>query len=123
MSSITSKFVAERDLTIHTVHGEVRLNEIADHVRQYNAKGPSLNTLWDFRSGQIPTLAADDAAQQSQALVADIPADRVGKVAMVVTAGLDFGLLRIWSAYAEATDALELKIFHDCDQAIAWFDG
>ena len=119
MSSITSEIVAEHDLTIHTVRGTVRLDEIADHVRSYNAEGPSLNTLWDFRAGQVPTTG--DADQQSQALVSGIPADRIGKIAMVVTAGLDFGLLRIWSAYAEAaTDTLKLKIFHDYDQALAW---
>ncbi len=123
MSSITSKTVAEGRLTIHTVRGDVELVEIAKHIRDYNAQGPSLNTLWDFRRGQVSALMTNDADQQSQQLVADIPPDRIGKIAMVVTAGLDFGLLRLWSAYAEATDALELKIFHDYDQAILWFDS
>ena len=123
MSSITSETVGAGKLTIHTVRGDVELMEIAKHIRDYNAQGPSLNTLWDFRKGQVPALMSNDGDQQTQRLVADIPADRIGKIAMVVTAGLDFGLLRLWSAYAEATDTLELKIFHDYDQAIGWFDS
>ena len=122
MSSIQTTRDEQADLTIHTVTGEVSLDRLFECVRLYNDAGPTSNTLWDLRHGSIPTVSTDTIAPRTRESAELIPTERSGKIALVVEGNLEFGVLRIWSTYSElATDRLKLRLFHNYDNAIAWF--
>ena len=123
MAPIKSR-VSDDDLTIHTVEGNVHLEDIFAHIREYNRSGPTRNTLWDFRGGKVPSLPTDAMQQRAKQTAVDLPPHRVGKVAMLVAESLDFGALSIWSEYSESlVDSLELKVFYDYDRALTWLRG
>jgi hypothetical protein len=123
MASIQTTRDEQRALTIHTVTGEVSLNKIFECVRSYNQAGPTPNTLWDFRNGSIPNPATDTIDPRTQESAQQIPTERSGKVALVVDGNLEFGVLRVWSAYTETvSDDLKLRLFHSYPNAIAWFE-
>ena len=122
MVSIRTTRDEQAELTVHTVTGEVPLEEIFECVRVYNEAGPTANTLWDFRNGSVPTPTADDMERRPIESAQHIPAERSGKVALVAEGNLEFGVLKVWSAFTEVvSDDLKLRLFHSYNNAIAWF--
>ena len=108
-------------LTIHTVSGEVSLDEVFECVRHYQEAGTTTSTLWDFRNGSIPTTPPEPTDTHARQVAGLIPAERSGKVALVAEGNLEFGVLRMWSTFAEVvSDKLQLRLFHSYDNAIEW---
>ena len=121
MSTIQTIRDAQAELTVHTVTGSVSLDEFFECVRRYNESGPTAQTLWDFRNGTIVTPHTDSVTTRTRENARLIPADRSGKVALLVQGNLEFGVLRIWSTYKESvTDKLKMRLFHSYDNAIDW---
>lgn len=123
MPDIQTKCEPQAELTIHTVNGAVTLEEFFDCVRRYNESGPTRSTLWDFRNGTIETPPADTVTARTRQSAQLIPAERSGKVALVVEGNLEFGVLQIWTTYSESvSDRLKLRLFQSYDNAIAWLE-
>jgi hypothetical protein len=122
MASIETTRDEHDGLTVHTVAGEVSLDKIFECVRSYNQAGPTPNTLWDFRNGSIATPATDTMDPRTAEAAQLLASERSGKIALVVEGNLEFGVLRVWSAYTEAaSEDLKLRLFHSYGNAIDWF--
>jgi hypothetical protein len=93
----------------------------------YNLAGPTSRTLWDFRSGVFPGLDAARSravAERVEPHLRDAPERRV---AMVAATAHEFGLLRMYASWAEATltgrVAMAFAPFRDVDTALRWLAG
>jgi len=114
----------ERQLTIHTVKGEVFFDETMSTFKTFYLGNPTLNVLWDFREGtlvqlssiQIKTLA-DFVAKSSKTRIG-------GKTAGVTPNDIDFGLGRLFSTLTEMSGYKPtIRIFRQFQDAVDWLLG
>ena len=124
LGTITTSQDLDSALTIHTVEGEVTFDQILTKIREYNSGEVTLKTLWDFRACRVPNLSTQELRAGLASLVAslrDTYQDLPGRRRAVVThEQLNFGMVRMWDAYAELKT--ENRVFYDIDQARAWLD-
>mgnify|MGYP006312405709 CR=1 FL=1 len=93
----------------------------------YNLAGPTSRTLWDFRPGVFPELDAARSravAERVEPHLRDAPERRV---AMVAETAHEFGLLRMYASWADATltgrVAMAFAPLRDGEGGLRWLAG
>jgi hypothetical protein len=112
---------SEKQLTIHTVTGEVSFEEAMATLNTFYSGNPTLNVIWDLTAGTMSGLSSD---QLEKILDSVSPASKKrteGKTAGVAPADIDFGLARMFQLLAELTGYKpSVRIFRELKEAIDW---
>ena len=121
MGSITRSFDQENNLTLFTVVGEADAHEILTSVLAFLRESPTQQVLWDIRGGQLTTLSTNDLKMivDHAGPFTDVRAG--GQTAIVVAREVDFGLCRMFQAFAEMAELpFALLVARDIDEAGRW---
>lgn len=118
------RIVHERDdrahLIVVTLTGDISADDIHALIEQQVSNGAwAYDTLYDQRTAHIalsPTEIRAVAAQVHDLIGRHGPR---GRVAVAVGADVDFGMNRLWSAYAESA-GYEIGVFRTLEDARVW---
>jgi hypothetical protein len=109
-----------RRLVTLTASGVLTTEEVLASQRQVRADphfDPSFSLLADYRSATI----SDIDAVQMQEIAANVPLGSRSRRAYVVSGDLNFGMLRMFEAFAEmAQRGGAARAFRDMDEALRW---
>lgn len=94
-----------------------------DFIRAFDdliAKHPTEKRLWDLQDFpfSLSTEEVEEIAKQSR-LRLPIP----GRVAILVSGGLGFGLARQYEGFRTEPEHTPIRVFRDEDAAIAWLNS
>jgi hypothetical protein len=111
----------EKQLTIHTVTGEVSFEEAMATLNAFYSDNPTLNVIWDLTEGTIRALSS---AHLEKIMDFISPASKKrtgGKTAGVAPADIDFGLARMFQILAELSGYKpSVRIFRELKDAFDW---
>jgi hypothetical protein len=109
----------DKQLTIHTLTGEVVFDEIMATLKKFWESASTVNWIWDFREGTMTDVGEEEVNEiVSYVMIHGKP----GKTAFVASGGLDYGMARMTSAYTEIKKSpRETEVFRSMDEALQWF--
>ena len=124
MCEIETTIDVHADLTVHTVTGGVKVQDILDELRRYFAGVPTRFILWDFTAAGLEELSTNDV----RSIVLDArkyaPMRPAGRTAFVVASDVAFGLGRMLDQALGALESpTELMTFRDRAAALAWLEA
>jgi hypothetical protein len=121
MANIETTVDDENDLTVFTVKGELTAKEIIHHASEYYAKKPTRFVLWDVTSGTVGTISNDDFRQIAEQMKNYTSKRKGGKTAFVAKSIVDFGLGRMYGAFAEVEGLpVAYRTFRTIEEAKKW---
>ena len=116
--------VAE-DLTIFTGEGELSSEEIVSSVESlYEGPDPTGKTIWDLREAKLNRIPSSEVEQIARSIQKYLRDRNDDKVAFVVRADVDYGIVRMYQAYAGlARIPVNMGVFRSLDEALEWLSG
>jgi hypothetical protein len=121
MATIETTRDDENDLTVFTVKGELTAKEILHFASEYYAKKTTRLVLWDVTSGTAGAISNDDFRQIAEQMKNYTSKRKGGKTAFVVKSNLDFGLGRMYGAFAEIEHLpVAYRTFRTIEEAKNW---
>lgn len=121
---ITSHLDQSRQLTTFVATGEVSFNDIIEALRPFFLGRATKNVLWNFCEAQPDV---DDLSKNIEMIAKFSDKERVlrsaGKTALVATADLMYGLLRMYETFADLHGlAHSVMAFRRIEDALQWID-
>lgn len=122
---IAVEVVEELSLSIFTVVGDVRADELVRVILEHFPEHRTDNSLWDLSEADLSVLAKDGIvriAEAGQRVSHYRRAD--GRTAIVVQTNVERTLLRLYEAVNELQGSPRVyRFFDNRDDAIAWIGG
>ena len=124
---ITSQVDKTKNLVIHTLTGELTLDDIQSTIKSFwEAHELTLNALWDARRAKLTNLESSDM-ESITAFIGQythrFEERKGGKSAVVASSDLQYGLSRILGTLYEIKDfPTKLQTFRQMDEAMEWLD-
>jgi hypothetical protein len=111
------------DLTIHEATEPTDTHEIISLLEDFYQNRVTTYLIWDLDKGGNPELSPNDILQIIGISRKYSSQRKNGKTAIVTDDDLYFGLSRMYETYSEieADLSLEVKVFRNFKEAIAWF--
>lgn len=115
------KIDREKSIAVITVQGTPKVSDIR-HTIEALLDHPDhldgMDEIWDFREASL-TFSANEL--EDLALFVNQHLDKLARhTALVVSKDLEYGIARMWSAYAEAKAPQVRHIFRDMEEALDW---
>ena len=121
MSKIETKIYKEKDLTIHTVSGSLTVQVVYDELDRYYAGPVTMHILWDVTRADLSSWETDQIVSLVKKVKEHSHVRAGGKTAIVISKNLDFGISRMYQAYAEREKIdFEIGVFRDIEKAVLW---
>ena len=119
------KIIVDRtkDLTINTAIGKISKDDMAAAIQAYLPNNPTGKLLWNFLEADGSEISGREF-HRLQMMVSDFPAalDK-GKIALVASRDLGFGLSRLAQTYAEISEVrAEYGIFRSLEEDFVWLE-
>jgi len=119
--SITTSVDNDKQLTTHTVIGEVYFEEEMTTLKQFWEGQTTKNALWDFRKASLARVSSKETETIMDYIKHHSGKCSVGKTALVASGDLEYGILRMAQTLAEIKGFyLQLEIFRSFEEAIQW---
>ena len=111
------------ELTIHEATEPINTHDIISLLKDFYQSRVTTYLIWDLNKGGNPELSIDDIRKINDISIEYGSQRKAGKTAIVTDNDLYFGLSRMYEIYAEIeTDLpLQVQVFREFRQAIAWF--
>jgi hypothetical protein len=121
MAIIDTSIDINRQLTIHTVKGELPFDEIVRKIKAYYESGSTKFILWDLTDAILTNITAN----QVEALVVLTRQysnlRKGGKTALVVSSDFGFGMGRMYDTHHDIRDSdIPHKTFRNKELALKW---
>lgn len=122
MTNFSSRLLPEEDLTIVTVHGQISTAEILAYAEKlHESKELTRLLLWDAMEVEVSGISSAEFREMGVKMKAIVQKRPDGKTAIVAGSDLNYGIGRMYSAYAELeTNPVSYGIFRTIEEAIAW---
>jgi hypothetical protein len=121
MGTIETTIDPDRDLTIHTVTGEISAGEIRCRIRSYYDGEVTSLLLWDFSAAEIGNITASDVRDLVELTNVLTSRRRDGKTALVFSSASAYGMGRMYDLSKEIGDpAIRHASFRDLKAALEW---
>ena len=121
--SITTSVYNDKQLTTHTVIGEISFEEEMTTLRQFWVGQPTMNVLWDFRKGSMAQFSFIEIDRVADYVTFQAEKRAGGKTATVVSRDSEYGLSRLIDTLRDMRKVpLQLKIFRSIEKANQWLD-
>ena len=121
--SITTSVDNERQLTTHTVIGEITFAEVMTTLRQFWKGQLTMSVLWDFRKGSMARFTFIEIERVADYVAFQAEKRAGGKTATVVSRDSEYGLSRLINTLRVIRRVpLLLRIFRSLEEANQWLD-
>lgn len=123
MARITSNIIPEKELSIFSIEGSASRDELLDIVSGIKPEQRTRHIIWDATAGTVETIGKDDLRSIASFLKAGHGMRAGGKTALVGPEDLDYGIGRMFQAYAILENlAVEYRLFRTLDDAMDWIE-
>jgi hypothetical protein len=120
-SPITRSFEAQNNITVFTVIDAVNSDQVIDHVVSFLCGTPTQLALWDCGAGSFALMATKDLQSIVDRGKPFADSRRGGRTAIVCVTDIDYGLCRIFRAYANVSHIpFKINIFRNHSEAREW---
>jgi hypothetical protein len=121
--SITTSVDNDKQLTTHTVIGEVSFEEGMTTLKQFWEDRPTMNVLWDYRKGSLSRVPAVDLEVMVDYVTVHSEKRAGGKTAIVVSRDLESRLSRVLDTLRDIRRVpFQLQVFRSMEKANQWLD-
>ncbi len=123
MDTIETTYDYDRDLTIQKVIGKPTIEEGIKKVEAYYAGKVTKYILWDFTEADSSVITNNDLRNIIKILKKYGDLRRGGKTALVFSRLFDFGLGRMFEAFAQmGAMPFEFRSFRNMEKALEWLE-
>ena len=113
----------DKQLSTHTVLGEVSFEDGMTTLKQFWENRPTMNVLWDYRKGSLARVSSVDLERMVDYVTVHSEKRAGGKTAIVVSRDLEYGLLRVLGTLREIRKIpLQSEVFRSMEEAIEWLN-
>ncbi len=118
---ITTEIDNDKQLTTHTVIGDVTFEEFMTTLKQFWENLQTINVLWDFRKSGVSDVSTKEAVAVAN-YVKHLSGKRIeGKTALVASVDLWYGISRMAQTLGEIKGlSFQMEIFKSYEEAIQW---
>ena len=121
--SIKTSIDNDKQLTTHTVMGEISFEEVMTTLRQFWEDQPTMNVLWDFREGSMAQFSFIEIERVADYVTFQAEKCAGGKTATVVSSDSEYGLSRLMDNLRDIRRVpLQLEILRSIEEANQWLD-
>ena len=122
MADIKTKIHEDIDLTIHKITGALTVEEACDELDRYYAAGRfTMRILWELTGADISSWQREHITRLIYKVKEYSHLREGGKTALVLSRDLDFGISRMYQAYAAGERLeFEIEVFRDMEKAKEW---
>jgi hypothetical protein len=121
MATIDTIIDNNRQLTIHTITGEVSPDEISHKIKTYSESGPTEFVLWDFSEAEFSGIKSSDVETFIFLTKKYSSYRKGGKTALLFSSDLGFGLGREFDISLDLTDSkIPYMTFRNRELALKW---
>jgi hypothetical protein len=120
---ITTSVDNDKQLTTHTVIGEISFEEVMTTLRQFWEGQLTISVLWDFRKGSMARFSFIEIERVADYVTFQAEKRTGRKTATVVSRESEYGLSRLINTLRVIRKVpLQLKIFRSMEEANQWLD-
>jgi len=124
MAPIETSIDHPKDLTIHTVTGSVRAEEVIQRIEAYHSGEITRNVIWDFSEASIEDYSDDNLRLVLAVGGKHAETQKGGKAALVSSKTFLFGLERMYEIYTEVQGSpVKHRAFRSLKEAVEWIEG
>lgn len=121
--SITTSVDNDKQLTTHTVIGEVSFEEGMTTLKQFWEDRPTMNVLWDYRKGSLARVSSVDLERMVDYVTVHSEKRAGGKTAIVVSRDLESGLSRVLDTLRDIRRVpFQFQVFRSMEKANQWLE-
>jgi hypothetical protein len=121
MAIIDTSIDIDRQLTIHTVTGEVLSDEISNKIKTYNESGPTKFILWDFSEASLKKITSSQIEAFVTLTKQYSNLRKGGKTALVFSSDFGFGLGRVFDIHQDLVESeIPHMTFRSKELALNW---
>ena len=121
MASIESSIDYESKLTIHTVRGQVTVEEIIRKIKEYHSGEITMLVIWDFSEADVSKVSPEEVRSILPVGRKFAETRKVGKTALVFSTDSAYGLGRMYEAFTELEAfPVENRCFKSMKGAMQW---
>lgn len=121
MAIIDVEFVAEDNLTVFTVEGDLSAEEILKYSKECYASRPTKLVLWNANKGSVRSIHASAFRRIAREMKNYSCKRSGGKTALVSEFDLEFGMSRMYEAFAEFEEIpIQYRAFRNVEDAMKW---
>jgi hypothetical protein len=122
LEPVSTEIDTKAGVVVHTVSGRLTAAAVTATLRALIDNPefqPGMGIVWDLRRGTVVGLRADEIKGVVYYVANRVEARGQGPLAIVASQGADYGLGRMFAAYAERI-GIERRVFRDLEEAIHW---
>ena len=121
MASIETSIDLMRQLSIHTVTGEITFLEIVEAVSKYYQGTITQLLLWDFTHASMTQTTSEQIRQLVDLSRPFTSRRKGGKTAFLFATEVDFGIGRMYEIQVSGLDkSVSHRAFRDKESALKW---
>ncbi len=108
------------ELTVHKVTGDINGRNLSCNLKILQETATRL-VLWDLREVSNIATSSPPEADSITSILPEIPVSSGGKTAFVFSSATDYGMGRMYEAYAKMEDLpFDLGMFQSISEAESW---
>jgi hypothetical protein len=121
---VKSKIDKSRDLTTYILEGEISADDLMNALKSFFDGKPTANVLWDLRETKVEKgMTSEDLEEMAKYSKTRQPLKPRGKIVIVASSDLTFGLSRTFETFAEMKGVKNpVKVFRSMGKALKWLD-
>ena len=124
MGEIETFLDKQKDITVHTVTGEITAEELILKIEEYYSGESTKSILWDFTEASLEKITPGQVREIAEFTKERSEIRRGGKTALVFGSDLGFGLGRMFDTFQEIGDSkVEHMAFRDKQKAMEWLNS
>ena len=113
----------ETELTVHIVTGDIDVRRLISTLRILQETATRL-VLWDLREASNIGSSSSAKVESITSRLKDIPVLAGGKAAFVFASATDYGMGRMYEAYAKMENlSFDLAMFQSMSEAESWLQS
>jgi hypothetical protein len=120
---ITTTYDHQANLRIHTVKGDVNLEEFLAELKKIGREPKEIadmNSLWDLREADLAVFKQQHVEKIKNTVVHFWESSSSMKSALVVSRDVEFGLSRMYELKTSDEVPTDIITFRDYDKALEW---
>jgi hypothetical protein len=119
---IKSKVDKKMNLTIRTLKGEISADDLKSVLASFIKDRPAESVLWDLREAEPGgKILSSDLEKMARFVKENQSIRRRGKVAVVASSDLAYGLARTYEAFAEIEGiSYSVRVYRSMEDAFNW---
>lgn len=123
MAQIEKTIIKEKNISVFSVHGNFRLDQLINEIDRLCATDVTLHALWDFSNADFSAIMRSDVEIIIEHTRKYVNLRKGGKSAIVVSRDFGFGMARMYDILAELKDSpVEYSVFRDINEATNWIE-